>query len=124
MALDDKYLVIYPDGHMEWALTSREGMKDLFRSVIGTDWLQTVNLHHDLSCMIDGVGRIRNPQQHPNMLASHLYPGRLWYDMLYGPVIVGRHGFVGRDYVFIPPTERDLRLIELILNKELPPDPI
>lgn len=98
----EKYLVIHPSGRMEWTELERRprfndvyngeealDLKDLYR-IIGCDCIEQVQtVIPGIVIVIDESGKIKDPPQKHNELASRLYAG--WHygmDDICGPAVV------------------------------------
>lgn len=117
---EEKYLVLFPDGSFRWIHTQHEHIASVFREVIGCEWLENVTLPYGFCCVVDECGKIKQNPQPFNPLASRFYPGTYFGDPIVGPVVFCRIGFVDGESDWVPVTDDDLRLIELITGKRIP----
>ena len=120
MSNAEKYLLLNPDGSMRWITTDRKNMLHNFREAIGCDLIEQVIVSFGFYMLVDECGKIKNPQQPINWLASRFYPGSLFGDVINGPVIFTSLSLIDGEYEWSPLTERDLAAISLITGKELP----
>lgn len=118
--MNERYLVLDPDGSFRWILTSRKDLTKSFKAAIGCDWLEHVTLPYDFCCFVDEVGKVRQVRQPVNPLASRLYPGTMYGDPLVGPVVFFRVGLVDGESDVVPLQPLDLAIIELITGKKVP----
>lgn len=116
----ERYLVLHPDGCMNWIQTERSEMCKTFYAAIGCDDLEQVCLPWGFSCIVDGIGKVKADPQPVNPYASRLYPGTCFGDPLVGPVVFVRVGWVDGDRDWVPLFESDLKLIEIITGKKVP----
>lgn len=116
----EKYLVLYPDGDMRWIHCQREDMCKCFRESIGCDTLENVTLPYGFCCVVDESGKMKDPPQPFNELASRFYPGTPYGDPLVGPVVFCRIGLIDGEHDWVPLTAMDLAIIELITGKQVP----
>lgn len=121
MCKAEYYLVLDPDGHLHWIqVPDRRQLVASFRKAIGTEWLEHVSLPYGLSCVVDEVGRIKDPPQPFNPLASRFYPGTPFGDPLVGPVVFCRVDLVDGEYDWTTLRDEDLARISLITGKPIP----
>lgn len=121
----ENYLVLHPDGRMEWIQTEHSKICDAFRKAIGCDWLENVTLPYGFCCVVDEVGKIRQDPKPVNPWASMFYPGTWYGDPLVGSVVFCRIGLVDGESDWVPLTQRDLAMIGLATGLDIPdPDGI
>ena len=116
----EKYLVLHPDGRMEWIQVDRRYILDAFCKAIGCEWLEQVTLPYGFCCVVDEVGKIRQDPKPVNPWASMFYPGTWHGDPLVGPVVFVRIGLVDGEYDWVPLIDRDLALINLATGLDIP----
>lgn len=116
----EKYLVLHPDGRMEWIQTEHSNICEAFRKAISCDWLEHVTLPYGFCCVVDEVGKIRQDPQPVNPWASMFYPGTWNGDPLVGSVVFVRIGLVDGEYDWVPLIERDLAMINLATGLDIP----
>lgn len=101
MSKMELYLKIDPDGTLSWIPLCR---KRRFDSVYnGDDVISVSDLHPVIGCscvemvhtrigrvviFVDENGKVKNPPQPVNPLASKLYMGSAYGDMIHGPAVV------------------------------------
>lgn len=101
MSKMELYLKIDPDGTLSWIPLCR---KRLFDSVFnGAEGLDVSDLYPVIGCscveqvhtrirgvviLVDESGKIKDPPQPVNPLASKLYAGAPYGDMIHGPAVV------------------------------------
>lgn len=116
----EKYLVLYPDGSMRWIYTDHKNILSAFHEAIGCEWLEHVSLPYRFGCVVNECGKIKDPAQRINPLASRMYPGTEYGDPLVGPVVFVRIGLVDGEPDWVPLRDQDLQIIELITGKQVP----
>lgn len=95
-----KHLVIYPSGDLKWIeLDMKRRYDDIYCGywaydldqiyrIIGCDCVEQVSSTiPDVVFLVDESGKIKNPPQHYNRLASKLYGGTRFGDPIVGPAI-------------------------------------
>lgn len=97
--MTEKYLCIYPSGEISWVNIDRvpytwtdgDGidLKQCY-SIIGCSCIEQVRtVLPGIVLLVDESGRVKDPPQHHNEIASHLYAGfLLGLDDIVGPAIV------------------------------------
>ena len=121
MSKSEFYLVLDPDGELHWIhVSDRRQLAAAFRNAIGCDWLEHVNLPYGFGCVVDECGKIKLDPQPFNPLASRFYPGTQFGDPLVGPVVFVRIGLVNGESDWVPLQDEDLRIISLMIGKEIP----
>lgn len=118
--MTERYLVLDPDGSFRWIETTRDKLAASFRAAIGCDWLENVRLPYGFCCVVDECGKIKEPQQPINSLASRFYPGTMYGDPLVGPVVFCRIDLVDGESDWVPLTDMQLAIVELITGKKVP----
>lgn len=85
----EKYLVLSPTGELRWEEIYRYELLDRMYQIIGCDCVEQVRSVIDGICfVIDESGKIKNPPQFHNELASRLYYGYLiGMDDIVGPAV-------------------------------------
>lgn len=116
----ERYLSLDVDGSFCWIDTDRGIMLDVFHDVIGCDMVEQVHIPLGFCMLVDESGKIKNPPQRVNRLASRLYPGSMFGDPIVGPVIFVRIGLVDGEYDWCPLLDKDLSLLSLFLGVEIP----
>lgn len=98
--VSDKHLLLHPSGEMEWVELHRErryddiycgdyayDLNEIYR-VLGIDFFEQVSLLvPGIVILIDEEGKLRNPPQAHNELASRLYGGYQFGDYIVGPAL-------------------------------------
>lgn len=130
----EKYLRIDPSGEIAWVDIDRvpytwtdgsgPSLNQIY-SYIGCTCIEQVRtVIPDVVILVDESGKLKDPPQALNILASRLYRGSLYGDPIVGPVIVAalrRCGPLNELDLF--PLERvDLAKLSLFLGVELPAD--
>lgn len=119
---EEKYLCLAPDGTFRWIQTRYDRLLDDFYAAIGCDDLENVTLPFGFCCIVDGCGRIKDPPQPVNPLASRLYPGTPFGDPLVGPVIFARIDLVDGESDWCPLLSSQVNMLSLLLGVEVPSD--
>lgn len=103
----EKYLVIDPDGSTRWIQIERENMLREFHAAVRSDSLENVrSTVRDVCLIVDEVGKLRNPPQPHNELASLLYAGWIMgTDDIVGPAIVAAIHLVDGESDWVPVSE-------------------
>lgn len=114
----EKYLVLSPDGSMRWIRTDRKALCSTIRTAIGCQLFENVRLPYGFGCLVDESGKI-NGQVH-NPYASDFYPGTMYGDFLFGPVVFVQYELVDGEPDIVELTDRDVHIIELLLGKQVP----
>lgn len=118
--MTEHFLVLDPDGSFRWIEADRRHLGEAFRKAIGCDWLEHVTLPYGFCCVVDEVGKLKEPQQPLNPLASLFYPGTKYGDPLVGPVVFCRIGLVDGESDWVPLEPLDLAIIELFTGNHIP----
>ena len=98
--LTNKHLLLHPSGKMEWVELHRVRRYDdiylgdyaydlhgIYRA-LGVDFFEQVSLVlPGIVILIDDIGKLRNPPQPHNELASRLYGGYQFGDDIVGPAL-------------------------------------
>lgn len=135
MSKMERYLKIDPDGTLSWIPLCR---KPRFNCVYhGEEALDVADLYPVIGCscveqvytrirgiviLVDESGRIKNPPQRVNPLASKLYAGAPYGDMIHGPAVV----FAMRptppigEHDLFPLTKNELNLLSVCLGVSIP----
>lgn len=115
-----KFLCLDPDGTCRWILTNRRRLLDDFYAAIGCDCVEHVTLPFGFGCVVDGCGKIKAEPQPINLLASRLYPGTPYGDLLVGPVIFVRIDLVDGEPDWCPLHRNQVCFLCSILGLEVP----
>lgn len=116
----ERFLVIYPDGSLRWILTDRRGMCEAFRKAIGCNWLENVyTVLPDIVIIVDEVGKVKQNRQRVNLVASQLYRGSLYGDMIHGPAVVAAIHLVDGESDWVPCTVPELLRVQSFLQIDL-----
>lgn len=116
--MTEKYLVIQTDGKLRWEEIPRDYLLDRLHEIIGCSCVEQVRtIVTNIVMIVDESGRIKNPPQQHNALASTLYYGWITgMDDIVGPAVLAELRPVG------PYQELDwfpLRPINLVLLSSL-----
>ena len=110
----EKYIVIDPDGSTRWIEIDRSNMMHEFCQAIGTNSLENVRtIYPDVCLIVDELGKIRNPPQPHNAVASSFYQG--WIigdDDIVGPAIVAAIHLVDGEPDWVPLDLFELDVVE------------
>ena len=122
MAEMENYLRIDPDGSVSWIQASRSDLCRYFRRSIGCNWLENVRtVIPDICIVIDEVGKIKDPPQPHNPIASRLYLGfHYGIDDIVGPAIVAAIHLVDGESDWVPLSDVELAKLSLYLGIEIP----
>ena len=112
----EKYLVIYPNSTIRWVEIERSDMLHDFYKVIGCDSLENVRtIIPDMCLIVDECGKIKDPPQRVNEVASFFYAGsNMGYDPIVGPAILASIGLVDGEFDWIPLEDRQLEVLRLL----------
>lgn len=135
MSKMERYLKIDPDGTLSWIPLCR---KPRFNCVYhGEDALDVADLYPVIGCscveqvytrirgiviLVDESGRVKNPPQKVNPLASKLYAGAPYGDMIHGPAVVFSlrpTPPIGEQNLF-PLNKSELNLLSVCLGVSIP----
>ena len=116
----EEYLVLYPNGRMNWIHTSRRNILASFYKAISCDDLEHVTLPYGFGFVVDGCGKIKVDPQPINSLASRLYPGTPHGDFIVGPVVFVRIELIDGEPDWAPLRDQYIVLLELMLGKKVP----
>lgn len=107
----EKYMVIEPSGDIRWIEIQRENMLQEFRKVIGCDCLEQVRtIVRGVCLIVDESGKIKDPPQQHNEIASLLYLGYiLGNDDIAGPAVLVSIGLVDGEPDWVPLNARELQ---------------
>lgn len=120
MAKLEKYLRLDPSGDVSWITIDCDHFLDGLREAIGCDWLENVRLPGGVCAIVDEVGKIKDPPQSVNPLASVLYPGTAYGDPLCGPVVFARIALVDGESDWCPLLPFQLSMLQSVLGIEIP----
>lgn len=131
----EKYLKIDPSGELSWIELERKPRHDdIF---CGAESLSIFDLYPVIGCscvemvrsrirgvvfMVDEFGKIKTPMQPLNLLASKLYAGAPYGDMIHGPVVLFSlrpAPPIGEQDLF-PLTQNELNLVSVCLGVKIP----
>lgn len=86
---NERYLVVYPSGKVEFQEIQRENMLDRLHEIIGCSCVEQVRtVVPGLVMIVDESGRIKEPPQEHNEFASRFYYGFLCgADDIVGPAV-------------------------------------
>lgn len=116
----EKYLRLDPIGEVSWVTIDREHLLEDLRDAIGCEWLEGVYLPYGVCVIVDEVGKIKDPPQPINWLASRLYPGTAFGDPLVGPVVFARIDVVDGESDWCPLLPAQISLLQHSLGIEIP----
>lgn len=116
----EKYLRLDPSGEVSWVTIDRDHLLEGLRDAIGCHWLENVHLSCGFCAIVDEVGKIKDPPQPVNPLASRLYLGTLFGDPLVGPVVFARIDLVDGESDWCPLLPVQIRLLQNLLGVEIP----
>lgn len=121
--MQDKYLVIHPSGDLSWMEAELDHFLDRCYETIGCSFVEQVWTNvRNMVIWVDEVGKLKNPPQPHNELASRLYAGYEYGDNIVGPAVVcGLHRVPPyMELDVCPPDETQLAILSLIFGKEIP----
>ena len=112
----EKYLVIYPNNTVSWCEIERSDMLHEFYKIIGCDSLENVrSILPDICLIVDECGKIKDPPQLVNEVASCFYAGSIMgNDLIVGPAIFCSIGLVDGESDWIPLSDRQLDVLRLL----------
>ncbi len=131
----EKYLKIDPSGELSWIELERCARHNKF--YLGAESLDVRDLYPVIGCscvemvcsrirgvvfMVDESGKIKDPMQPLNPLASKLYAGAPYGDMIHGPVVLFSlrpTPPIGEQDLF-PLTQNELNLVSVCLGVKIP----
>lgn len=110
----EKYMVIHPDGHTVWMETEREKLLDACYKVIGCSCVENVRtVYPDICLIVDESGKIKNPPQAHNGLASTFYAGWAFAgDDIVGPAVVAAIHLVDGEPDWVPLDDFELAVVQ------------
>lgn len=110
----EKYMVIHPDGHTDWMETERDKLLEACYKVIGSDSVENVRtIYPDICLIVDELGKIKNPPQPHNELASTFYAGFIWHDDdIAGPAVVAAIHLVDGEFDWVPLNAYELMVVQ------------
>lgn len=133
--MKEKYLKIDPSGELSWIELERFPRHD--EIYLGAEALDVRDLYPVIGCscvemvysrirgvvfMVDESGKIKDPMQPLNPLASKLYAGAPYGDMIHGPVVLFSlrpTPPIGEQRLF-PLTQNELNLVSVCLGVKIP----
>ena len=135
MSKMELYLKIDPDGTLSWIPLCRKprficvyhgeealDINDLY-PVIGCSCVEYVYTRiRGIVILVDESGKIKNPPQRVNPLASMLYAGAPYGDMIHGPAVVFamRPAPPSGEYDLFPLSKSELSLLSVCLGVSIP----
>lgn len=135
MSKMERYLKIDPDGTLSWIPLCRKPRYDSVYN--GAEAISVADLYPVIGCscveqvytrigrvviLVDESGKVKNPPQKVNPLASKLYAGAPYGDMIHGPAVV----FAMRptppigEHDLFPLTKNELNLLSVCLGVRIP----
>ena len=110
----EKYMVIDPDGSTRWIEIERSNMLQEFYQAIGTNFLENVcTIFPDVCLIVDELGKIKNPPQPHNDVASDFYRGWIMADDdIVGPAIVAAIHLVDGVSDWVPLNQQEQEIVE------------
>lgn len=110
----EKFMVIYPDGHIEWMKCEHDQLLKSCYEVIGCTCVENVRTVIPNVCLIvDESGKIKRPSQPHNDLASTFYAGWIFGDDdIVGPAVVAAIHQVDGESDWVPLNALELDLVE------------
>lgn len=120
MAKLEKYLRLDPDGTLSWITIDRDHFLDGVYKAIGCDWVENVRLPGGIWAIVDEAGKMKNPPQPVNPLASRLYPGTAYGDPLVGPVVFARIDLVDGEPDWCPLRPFQISMLQAVFGIEIP----
>lgn len=110
----EKYMVIHPDGRVEWMETEHEKLLDACYKVIGCNYVETVcTIYPDICLIVDELGKIKHPPQPHNHLASTFYAGWCFGDDdIVGPAVVAAIHLVDGESDWVPLNDFELEVVQ------------
>lgn len=121
----EKFLVISPSGELYWEEIKRIEMLDRLYEIIDCDSVECVTTVLDgISLIIDECGRIKDPPQEHNELASNMYLGWIMgRDDILGPAVLVSIGMVNGEPDWVPLNEEQFARLSLYLGVAIPEVP-
>ena len=116
----EKYLRLDPSGELSWITIDRDHFLEGLYEAIGCQWVENVRLLGGFCAIVDEVGKIKDPPQPVNPLASRLYPGTAYGDPLVGPVVFVRIDLVDGESDWCPLLPAQIRMLQAMLGIEIP----
>ena len=109
----EKYLVIYPDGHTGWMETEHDQLVKSCYEVIGCDCVENVRtIIPDVCLIVDESGKIKDPPQLHNEVASNFYWGWIMgNDDIVGPAVVAAIHQVDGESDWVPLNRLELEMV-------------
>ena len=137
--MTEHYLCVYPNGELRWIPLERVVRYDAFYDgeetillsdlypVIGCNCVEQVHTKiPGIVMMVDECGKIKDPPQVLNPLASRFYAGTPFGDPIVGPAVFMAlkrvEPLMELDNYPLSPAQVDL--VEAVLGKPLPPMPL
>lgn len=114
----ESYMVLYPDGHTDWIETEHDQLVKTCYKVIGCNCVENVRtIITDVCLIVDESGKVKNPQQMNNGLASIFYAG--WYagaDDIAGPAVVAAIHLVDGESDWVPLNQQELDKVNSMIQ--------
>lgn len=106
----EKYMVIYPDCHIEWMECEHDQLVKSCYKVIGCSCVENVRtIIPDVCLIVDESGKLKNPAQPHNDLASTFYAGWIFGDDdIVGPAVVAAIHQVDGESDWVPLNDFEL----------------
>lgn len=118
--MKERYLVIYPNGKLKWILADGNNLGPVFREAIACDWLENVyTVLPDIVIIVDEVGKVRQNPQRLNPIASRLYAGTAFGDLIVGPAVVAAIHLRDGESDWVPLTVPELIKLQNFLQIDL-----
>lgn len=110
----EKYMVIYPDGHIGWMECKHNELVKSCYKVIGCSCVENVRtIIPDVCLIVDESGKIKCPPQPHNELASNFYRGWIMgNDNIVGPAVVAAIHLVDGESDWVPLSQLELEKVE------------
>lgn len=111
--MKENYLVLDPDNTIRWIQIDRSRMLEEFYKAIGCDCLENVRTVIPPICLIvDESGKVKDPPQEENFLASLLYLGYLrGIDDIVGPAVLAAIRLVNGESDWVPLNDDELDIL-------------
>lgn len=115
----EKYMVIYPDGSIRWIEVENRQLLPAFYKAIGCDCVENVRtIIPDVCLIVDECGKLKNPPQPHNDVASQLYAGWiLGSDNIVGPVVVAAIHLVDGESDWVPLSDEEMFRVQNYLSR-------
>lgn len=119
----EKYMVIEVNGKIRVIQTERAELLHTFRQAIGCDYVEIVRtIVPDVCLIVDESGKVKDPPQQHNEMASRLYLGWLRGKAdIAGPAVVAAEHWLNGDKDLVPLNGQELQMLRL-LGYQVPAD--